>query len=125
MRTVLAWSSSLALLALVAIFASTAAPSRAAEDRLPVARAGLRDLFGGDEPDDYALDARQRYVEPGRLACDQAAMVRYKSRALRYTVTVHPAFAARLARFDQVLVDLATAHYGRAPRRLLHRGARP
>jgi len=124
LRALIACSLPIAAALIAANATLTAAPTRAADGRQPpVARASIWDLFGGDEPSDYALDTEPRFVEPGGLACDQTVMVRYKSRALRYAVTVHPAFAQRLARFDTVLAELAIAHYGRAPRRLLHRGA--
>jgi hypothetical protein len=48
--------------------------------------------------------------------------VRHRSRALRYTVTAHPEFVARLSRFEALVIELATEHYGRAPRKLVHRG---
>jgi hypothetical protein len=76
--------------------------------------------WGGGEP--YALDEVSRWVEEGRAECEPSAMVRHHSRALRYTVAAHPAFVERLQRFDRLIAELATAHYGRAPRRLLHRG---
>ncbi len=123
LRMVFACSVPVAVAILAAQLTLSAAPTHATDGARRAVRASIWDLFRSNDADDYALDAQPRYVEPGGLACDQATMVRYKSRALRYTVTVHPAFADRLARFDQVLVDLATAHYGRAPRRLLHRGA--
>jgi hypothetical protein len=50
-------------------------------------------------------------------------MIRYRSRALRYSVIVHPAFVERLERFDALVTAFAIERYGRAPRRLVHRGA--
>lgn len=82
-------------------------------------------FFDGWGRDPYALDLVERFVdEPARrLRCDAGAMVLHRDRALRYAVRVHPAFAERLERFGRFVSELATEHYGRAPRRLLHRGA--
>lgn len=76
----------------------------------------------GTEP--YVLDPVPRYAEPSQpISCDVDGMVLHRSASLRYTVRAHPAFVERLARFDDFVVALATEHYGRAPRRLAHRGA--
>ncbi len=81
-------------------------------------------FFDGAPREPYALDGVSRFVEPGeRLRCDARNLVAHRSRSLRYTVRVHPAFRERLARFDALVVELATAHYGRAPRRLAHHGS--
>lgn len=72
----------------------------------------------------YLLDPVARYLDPAEpLACDAASMVLHKSTSLRYAVRVHPAFEPRLSRFDAFVHELATEHYGRPPRKLLHRGA--
>ncbi|MBK8168786.1 MAG: extensin family protein [Sandaracinaceae bacterium] len=75
---------------------------------------------------DYELDARDRALSSSdSVRCSQADLVVYRGTHIRYqaAVQVHRAFVPRLARFEERLVELATATYGRAPRRLLHRGA--
>lgn len=75
-------------------------------------------------PEDYPLDDEPRFVERGaRVQCKRGETVVYRSSELRYTVRAHPAFVERLKRFEQLVIELATEHYGRAPRRLHHRGA--
>lgn len=73
----------------------------------------------------YALDAVSRHVARGEdVACDSENMVRFRGSDVRYSPSarVHPDFVPRLEAFEQVVIDLATAHYGRAPRRLHHAG---
>lgn len=80
--------------------------------------------FEGWAANGYALDLVPRFVEDTkRVRCDTGAMVVHRSRALRYGVRVHPAFAERLQRFEAFVSELAREHYGRAPRRLVHHGA--
>jgi hypothetical protein len=79
-------------------------------------------FFDGWEGEAYALDEVPRFVEGAKVTCAPDAMVRHRSRALRYAVTAHPEFVARLQRFEQLVIELATEHYGRAPRKLVHRG---
>ena len=92
--------------------------------RLLPERASYFSFFDGVEREPYALDAVSRFLEPSeRLRCEASELVTYRSRSLRYVVRVHPAFRERLARFDALVVDLATSHYGRPPRRLAHHGS--
>jgi hypothetical protein len=81
-------------------------------------------FFEGFGAEPYALDAIPRFVdERGRLGCNHKEMVVHRSRPLRYAVRVHPAFVPRLERFERLVAELSITHYGRAPRRLVHRGA--
>ena len=81
-------------------------------------------FFEGWGTTPYPLDVVPRFLEPGqRVRCDRDSIVRYRSEKLRYTVHVNEAFVPRLERFDDLVVRLATEHYGRAPRNLVHRGA--
>jgi hypothetical protein len=81
-------------------------------------------FFEGWGHEFYPLDPVPRFVEPPeRVRCEPDAMVRHHSRELRYTVRAHPAFVQRLERFETFVIDLATEHYGRAPRRLVHKGS--
>jgi hypothetical protein len=73
----------------------------------------------------YPLDAIARVLPPGApLPCRGVELVRYRGRRVPYDrpARVHPAFVARLQRFEALVVDTALAHYGRAPARLLHLG---
>lgn len=73
--------------------------------------------------DGYALDGTERFLaDKQQVTCDASQLVVYRSRTLRYAVKAHAAFVERLQRFDALLIALATSHYGRAPKRLLHRG---
>jgi hypothetical protein len=81
-------------------------------------------LFRGWGLEPYLLDPLPRHLDPDQpLVCESERLVAHKSAALRYSVRVHPAFVARLARFDAFVQELATAHYGRSARKLRHRGA--
>ena len=78
---------------------------------------------GWEQGESYALDYEPRHLEDDeKVQCTPDQMVRHRSKALRYTVTAHPDFVVRLERFEAFLIQLATEHYGRAPRKLIHRG---
>jgi len=83
--------------------------------------------FDGWARDPYVLDGVERFMEsPGqRPECPTADIVRHRGTHLRYAgpARVHKAFVPRLERFERVVQELATEHYGRAPHRILHRGA--
>jgi hypothetical protein len=81
--------------------------------------------FSGDA---YPLDQIDRFVEAAasRPICDPSAMVAYRGQTLSYqggVVTVSEPFRERLARFEEVVTDVATEIYGRAPSRIAHFGA--
>ena len=79
----------------------------------------------GDDLGRYPLDSVQRALPQGaQLPCAEALVVR-RGETLRYSkpVRVHPAFAARLAGFEQLVAEIAVEIYGRAPRRIQHLGA--
>lgn len=100
-------------------------PERAAAERESQVRNPQPGLFARwSRGESYLLDPVARYLDPtAPLACDAASMVVHRSTPLRYAVRVHPAFEPRLSRFDAFVRELATEHYGRPPRKLLHRGA--
>jgi hypothetical protein len=66
----------------------------------------------------YALDDVSRAPS---ATCHPERMVPYRSRGLRTSagVRVDPAFAERLPTLERVVREVAIAHYGRAPRRML------
>lgn len=75
--------------------------------------------------DPYSLDTIERHLESSdeQLPCNRDNLVVYKGTEIRMApVSVHPAFAERLARFENALVELAILHYGRPPTRIRHLG---
>lgn len=84
---------------------------------------GIDDYF--DLGDEYDLDDVPRTVPArGRFRCPEADLVSYRGDVLRYssTLRVHRAFKERLRLFEEVVRDVAVEIYGRAPRRILHKG---
>jgi hypothetical protein len=76
--------------------------------------------------DAYQLDAVERFLDEGsRLVCNPGALVRHSGTHLRYqgSVQIDPAFRDRLVRFEELVVEVASEIYGRAPTRLSHFGA--
>ena len=76
--------------------------------------------------DAYALDPIERIIDTGaRIECNPEALVSHRGSLLPYrgAVRVDPAFRERLIRFEQIVLDVATDVYGRAPARLRHFGA--
>lgn len=84
--------------------------------------------FGGDAAlQGYPLDSASREAPArGTVACPDVPIQRYRGARFRYAkpVQVHPAFAVQLRKFEDVVVDVATRHYGRAPVVMRHAGAR-
>jgi hypothetical protein len=80
-------------------------------------------FFDGWEGESYGLDADARFVaEDQEIECAPQEMVKHRSKALRYAVIAHPDFVVRLERFEAFVTQLAIEHYGRAPRKLVHKG---
>lgn len=76
--------------------------------------------------DPYELDAVERRLEDGESPpCDPKSLVLYRGTVLRYdgALTVSEPFKERLARFEQVVADVSSGIYGRAPTRIRHYGA--
>lgn len=75
---------------------------------------------------DYTLDTMPRHQTPGeRVDCPTDSLVRHRGTHLRYrggSIRVHEAFVDRLVRFEALARDLAVEVYGRAPRRIRHKG---
>jgi hypothetical protein len=76
--------------------------------------------------DGYALDRVPREIAPdAKPGCpDEVRTIAYRGRHLPYggVLLVAAAFESKLAAFEQVVVQVATSHYGRAPERVLHFG---
>lgn len=76
--------------------------------------------------DPYALDDVERWIDPAtQLGCRPESLVLHRGQLLPYhgAVQVDPAFADRLVRFEQLVVEVAEEVYGRAPAKLRHVGA--
>ena len=74
----------------------------------------------------YKLDGVPRFLpERTRLRCPGSEIVRYRGTSLRFRnpLLVHYAFVERVARFEEVVAEVALPIYGRAPRRIVHHGA--
>jgi hypothetical protein len=103
--------------------------SGASTTRADLPEAGMaisyHSFFDGWPPQPYVLDPVERFLPEGvrRVRCEHEVMVLHRNRQLRYTVRVHPAFVERLERFEALAMEMATEHYGRSPRRLIHKGA--
>jgi hypothetical protein len=76
-------------------------------------------------PAPYPLDDIDRTMPAsGPAVCPRLPMVLYRGSKLLYEkpARVHPAFAERLRKFEDVVVDVAREQFGRAPRSLHHAG---
>lgn len=120
-RSKRAWLSLIAAALMPLLAMCLSAPLRA--DALREPNVSHFSFFDGWSDESYSLDSEPRHLEPDEtLACEPEQMIKHRSRALRYAVTAHPDFALRLTRFEDFITQLAIEHYGRAPRRLIHRG---
>lgn len=100
--------------------------STARADETPGDRVEYFSFFDGWPPEPYALDSVPRFLEDGgRMRCDASGLVTHRGTHLRYAgaLRVSPPFVQRLERFEELVKRLARAHYGRPPRRVVHRGA--
>jgi hypothetical protein len=75
----------------------------------------------------YPLDSISRDVPANakrRVRCPKVRLVRYRGTVVRYrpAARVYVGFRRRLQRFERELRDVAKAHYGRAPSRILQAG---
>ncbi len=76
--------------------------------------------------DSYPLDDVSREVPAkGKFACPEVGLVSYGGTLVKLhkRVRMNAAFVERVQRFEQVLVDVATKIYGRAPTKIRHFGA--
>lgn len=84
--------------------------------------------FSGWPLDTHPLDGLERFLEPNVRARSQCAsrddLVTYRGELIRFrpAARVHPEFAERLRRFEDRVVQISTAFYGRPPRAITHRG---
>lgn len=75
----------------------------------------------------YGLDAVSRRVPEARIVhCPKVDLVTYRGTHVGYRprAEVYVEFAARLARFEALAVEVGTALYGRGPATVVHLGAR-
>jgi hypothetical protein len=80
---------------------------------------------GAGSPTSYPLDAVDRTMPAtGPVVCPTLPLVVYRGTKLLYRkpARVHPAFAERLRRFEDVVVEVAREQFGRAPLALTHAG---
>lgn len=75
----------------------------------------------------YPLDELPRTLpERAPLPCEAGGLplIPYRGEHLRYQkpVQIHPAFRAQLVAFERIVQEVAIAHYGRAPSRVVHLG---
>ena len=75
--------------------------------------------------DDFELDAVSRAIPArGRFTCPDVDRVSYRGTSVRFQkrLPLARAFVPRVAAFEQVVVEVATRVYGRAPARIRHLG---
>jgi hypothetical protein len=93
---------------------------------LPLTQGQLWARWNALRGEPYALDGVERRLEKGgRPPCDPKSLVSYPGTAIRYhgALAVSEPFKERLARFEQVVAEVAREIYGREPRRIRHYGA--
>lgn len=74
----------------------------------------------------YPLDPVPRTVPTrGKLTCPDVGLVRFVGDAVPYQspLTVNPHLTRRLEALEELVVELAIKHYGRAPKRIEHLGS--
>lgn len=83
------------------------------------------DAAAAEPLDTYALDATSRTIPAkGAFTCPQADLVDYAGTSLKLhkQVRLHRSFVPRIAELERVIIDVATAVYGRAPTKVVHMG---
>ncbi len=113
----------LALLAAAA--ALTLAPAGAAAGRSPRHAPAASDAAVALPLEPYELDGVSRDIPPqGRFACPDVDRVSYRGAAVRFhkRLPLARAFVPRVAAFEEVVAEVATRVYGRAPTRIRHLG---
>ncbi|HTV24097.1 MAG TPA: extensin family protein [Polyangiaceae bacterium] len=106
--------------------ASDEVPRGPRHDLLSMSRSEIWAAWNSVRGDAYPLDPIERRVDAGvRMECSARGLVNHRGQLVPYqgAVRVDPAFRERLLRFEQVLLDVATDVYGRAPSRVRHFGA--
>lgn len=105
---------------------TTEAGGSATTTTAPLSRSALFAAWNALRGDPYALDAVDRWLEPGvKLKCDRSQLKSYRGTSLRYygAVLVSPSFQERLVRFEEVVREVSREVYGREPQRIRHLGA--
>ena len=67
---------------------------------------------------------RDRIPRRGKIKCPKLKLISYRGDLVRYhkPVTIHPAFKAKLKRFERLVSEVALEVYGRAPKKIRHLG---
>lgn len=102
------------------------APRGPRHDLLSLSRTELWAAWNSLRGDAYALDPIERILDTGaRIECNASGLVNHRGELVPYqgAARVAPAFRERLVRFEQLLIEVATEVYGRAPARVRHLGA--
>lgn len=98
---------------------------RAPRQRAAAASLAVSNQLKGDG---YALDRFSREVPRGTTATcpEHIATISYRGQYVKYAqpVLIAPEFKPRLQAFEQVLSRVSKEHFGRAPDRITHFGAR-
>jgi hypothetical protein len=112
---------------LVAIAAlACATPTSAGAGAPPRYKPAESDAAMAVAVDSYVLDDVSREVPAkGKLTCPKEGLIEYGGTTVKLhkKVKMHAAFAERVAKFEEVLVEVATRVYGRKPSKIRHMGA--
>jgi len=110
-----------------ALFARETTENRSGAVRRRLSRSALFAYWNALRGDAYDLDAIERFLRRGqeKIPCARRGLVRYTGTTLQYrgALTVNEAFLERLARFEEVVADVAEETYGRRPLWIRHYGA--
>lgn len=108
--------------------APASSPSAANASDAPGSSSFFRDLLAERfARPSYPLDEVSRDAvrdKRKRLQCPDLAMETYRGTTMRYTkaLKINPHFKGQLERFEQVVAEVATEVYGRAPHKVWHYG---
>ncbi|MFO7178723.1 MAG: extensin family protein [Pseudomonadota bacterium] len=113
--------------ALRALRARETAETASGATRQRLSRSALFAYWNALRGDAYDLDVIERFVRraDGKIPCVRRGLVRYTGTTLQYrgAILVNEAFLERLARFEEVVANVAEETYGRRPLWIRHYGA--
>lgn len=110
---------------LAVLAASIVTPALARAGRTPRYAPEASDAAALQPLEAYALDAVSRTIPArGRFTCPDVDRVSYRGTAIRFhkRLPLARAFVPRVAAFEEVVAEVATRVYGRAPTRIRHLG---